>query len=101
MIDATPTDFEKYCKVLFEAQSYKVVHSGKKGDHGIDLELTKGLRVPYKQYIELFLTSSLGGMRYVVQCKRYQAQKVSEGALRDFYGGNSLAFSVEFNLNMC
>eukprot|EP01102_Stenamoeba_stenopodia_P016304 TRINITY_DN5685_c0_g1_i1.p1 TRINITY_DN5685_c0_g1~~TRINITY_DN5685_c0_g1_i1.p1 ORF type:complete len:594 (+),score=160.43 TRINITY_DN5685_c0_g1_i1:338-2119(+) len=68
MIDATPTDFEKHCKALFEAQSYKVVHSGKRGDHGIDLELTKG------------------GMRYVCQCKRYQAQKVSEGALRDFYG---------------
>jgi restriction system protein len=63
-----PKDFEKYIGELFQQKGYKVMHRGRSGDHGVDLELI-----------------GLDGRRAIVQCKRYQ-NTVGEETVRELFG---------------
>jgi len=64
----TPTEFENAIGKLFQSMGYKVEHSGKQGDHGIDL-------VIYDKK----------GEKWVVQCKQWKGP-VGETVVRDVYG---------------
>jgi restriction system protein len=67
-IDVSPEEFEISMGSLFRKQGFEVIHSGRQGDGGVDLEMEKD------------------GLRYIVQCKRFTKQAVGEPSLRDFYG---------------
>ena len=64
----SPVDFEKYVGQLFRQKGYRVKLRGRKGDLGVDLELTKP-----------------GGKRAIVQCKRYQ-NTIDPKIVRELYG---------------
>ena len=66
MITMEPEAFEHYIAELFHEKGYRVIHRGRSGDHGVDLEITS----PKKA---------------IVQCKRYQGT-VGEDVVRDLYG---------------
>ena len=69
----SPTDFERRMANLFEAMGYVVEHTGRTGDHGIDL-------------VAISNTVITGG-KLVIQCKRYgEGNKVGESEVRDLYG---------------
>lgn len=63
-----PTRFEQYVAQLFRQKGYRVVLRGRKGDLGVDLELTKP-----------------GGKQAIVQCKRYH-NTVGPKIVRELYG---------------
>lgn len=63
-----PTAFEKYVAQLFRQRAYRVIHRGRTGDLGVDLELTNG-----------------NGKRAIVQCKRYRSTVGAE-IIRELYG---------------
>jgi hypothetical protein len=63
-----PETFEHYVADLFHEKGYRVLHRGRSGDHGVDLELTDS-----------------SGKKAIVQCKRYQGT-VGEDVVRDLYG---------------
>lgn len=62
------TDFERFCKVLFEKKGYSVETTKTSGDYGIDLILYKD------------------GIKSVGQCKRY-SDKVSLSAVQEVVAG--------------
>jgi len=66
----SPEDFERFVGSLFERLGYQVQHTGRRGDGGVDLILTKD------------------GQRSVVQCKRYapNAKKIGPSVVRDLRG---------------
>lgn len=66
--DVTPEEFELAIGELFTKRGFRVLHSGKTGDGGVDLELRKD------------------GLFYIAQCKRYSSQPIGEPIVRDFYG---------------
>ncbi len=69
----SPTDFERRMANLFEAMGYVVEHTGRTGDHGIDLLATSN--------------AVITGGKLVIQCKRYaEVNKVGESEVRDLYG---------------
>lgn len=68
LVSMNPDEFERYVARLFHQKGYQVVHRGRSGDHGVDLELT-----------------SPSGKQAIVQCKRYQGT-VGEDVVRDLYG---------------
>jgi HJR/Mrr/RecB family endonuclease len=68
LLALTPTEFEKAIERLYRSMGYKVTHSGKQGDHGVDL-------VVYHK----------NGEKWVVQCKQWKGQ-VGEPVVRDIYG---------------
>ncbi|MCP4426643.1 MAG: DUF2034 domain-containing protein [Chloroflexi bacterium] len=64
----SPTEFERYVAHLFRQKGYRVALRGKKGDLGVDLELTQP-----------------GGKQAIVQCKRYQ-NKIEPKIARELFG---------------
>jgi hypothetical protein len=68
LISMDPGAFERYVAGLFQQKGYGVVHRGRSGDHGVDLELT-----------------SPTDKQAIVQCKRYQGT-VGEDVVRDLFG---------------
>lgn len=69
----SPADFEELTVKLFQAMGYMVEHTGRVGDHGIDLVAHSDVPIT--------------GGRLVIQCKRYsQGNNVGEGAVRDLLG---------------
>lgn len=69
----SPTDFERRIANLFEAMGYVVEHTGRTGDHGIDVIATSN--------------AVITGGKLVIQCKRYaEENKVGESEVRDLYG---------------
>lgn len=65
----SPSEFEEFLAWLFRQQGYDVKMTARKGDHGVDLVLSKE------------------GRTYGVQAKRFgERQKVGEPMLREFYG---------------
>ncbi|MFZ5905298.1 MAG: restriction endonuclease [Chloroflexota bacterium] len=67
-VDVSPTEFEQATGELFRQKGFEVTHSGKTGDGGVDLTMTKG------------------GLKFIAQCKRYTTEPIGEPILRDFYG---------------
>lgn len=63
----TPSEFERYVGMLFEEAGYRVQCTGGRGDHGVDL------------------TVSRRGTPGVVQCKRYE-DAVGPGTVRELIG---------------
>lgn len=73
LITLSPTDFERRIVNLFEAMGYVVEHTGRTGDHGIDLVATNN--------------AAITGGKFVIQCKRYaEGNNVGESEVRDLYG---------------
>jgi restriction system protein len=77
----SPRAFERYVALLFERKGYQVIHRGRSGDHGVDLELI-----------------AHDGRHAIVQCKRYLST-VGEETVRELYGtllheGSAHAFLV-------
>ncbi len=68
MVSLNPTAFETYVATLFRQKGYRVKHRGRRGDRGVDLELTDG-----------------SGRRAIVQCKRYR-HTVGPDIIRELYG---------------
>ena len=69
----SPTDFERRMANLFEAMGYVVEHTGRTGDHGIDLLATSN--------------AVITGGKLVIQCKRYaEGNNIGESEVRDLYG---------------
>ena len=68
MVALDPTAFETYVATLFRQKGYRVKHRGRRGDRGVDLELTDA-----------------GGRRAIVQCKRYR-HTVGPDTIRELYG---------------
>lgn len=64
----SPTEFEQYVGQLFRHKGYRVKWRGRRGDHGVDLELIQP-----------------GGKKAIVQCKRYQ-HLVGPEIVRELYG---------------
>ena len=64
----SPEDFEKYVAALFRKKGYQVIIRGRKGDHGVDLELVQA-----------------GGRTAIVQCKRYR-HTVGPDIVRELFG---------------
>jgi CxxC-x17-CxxC domain-containing protein len=64
----TPTEFEHFCRMLFEKQGYKVHVTAPQNDGGVDIVGAKE------------------GVRIVAQCKRYASRNVGRPALQQFYG---------------
>jgi len=67
-VDVTPAEFERAVGELFCKHGFSVTRSGKTGDGGVDLEMTKG------------------GLSFLGQCKRYTTEPIVEPLIRDFYG---------------
>jgi len=65
------TEFEEFVAHLFEKLGYKITLTGGTNDGGIDLIATKD------------------GKKHFIQCKKYNNNQVSVGAVRDFYGAIS------------
>ena len=63
-----PTEFEEYIADLFLKLGYKTQTVGGSHDEGIDVIAEKE------------------GIKHYIQCKKFIAQTVSVGAVRDFYG---------------
>ena len=69
----SPTDFEKLIVNLFGAMGYVTEHTGRTGDHGIDLIA--------------FSATPVSGGNLVIQCKRYaEGNNIGESEVRDLYG---------------
>ena len=64
----SPTAFEKYVAGLFRKKGYRVRHRGRRGDRGVDLELTHP-----------------GGRKAIVQCKRY-LRPIGPDIVRELFG---------------
>jgi hypothetical protein len=64
----SPAHLEKFTADLFKQMGYKVVHTGKTGDHGVDVHLVNPL-----------------GQVELVQCKQWQ-HPVGEPEVRDLAG---------------
>jgi restriction system protein len=64
----SPTAFEKYVAGLFRMKGYRVRHRGRRGDRGVDLELTHP-----------------GGRKAIVQCKRY-LRPIGPDVVRELFG---------------
>jgi len=64
----TGAKFEEYIAHLFERLGYRITMTGGSHDGGIDLVATRD------------------GKDHYIQCKKYTNNKVSVGAVRDFYG---------------
>jgi len=64
----SPADFERFVAGLFRKKGYQVKLRGRKGDHGVDLELVQS-----------------GGRRAIVQCKRYR-HTVGPDIVRELFG---------------
>ena len=64
----SPLDFERYVADLFRKKGYQVKLRGRKGDRGVDLEL-----------------SQPGGRMAIVQCKRYR-HTVGPDIVRELFG---------------
>ncbi|MCJ7622566.1 MAG: restriction endonuclease [Anaerolineaceae bacterium] len=62
-------EFEELVADYFKSMGYIVRHTGKSGDHGVDLAI---------------YTPKEG--KWLVQCKRYRRKVVGEPALRDLFG---------------
>ncbi len=67
-VDVTPAEFERAVGELFREHGFSVIRSGKTGDGGVDLEMSKD------------------GLSFLGQCKRYTTEPISEPFIRDFYG---------------
>lgn len=67
LLAISPADFEKLVSELFESMGYDVKVTGKPGDQGVDIRLTRGDEVS------------------IAQCKKYRGT-VGQPAIRDFYG---------------
>jgi restriction system protein len=65
----SPGEFEELVADYFKSMGYIVHHTGKSGDHGVDIEI---------------FTPREG--KWLVQCKRYRRKVVGEPAIRDLYG---------------
>ena len=63
-----PSEFEDFVAVLYGRLGYNTERVGKSHDGGIDVIAEKN------------------GIKYYIQCKKFITQKVSVGAVRDFYG---------------
>ncbi len=63
-----PTEFEEYIADLFLKLGYKTQTVGGSYDRGIDVIAEKD------------------GIKHYIQCKKFITQKVTVGAMRDFYG---------------
>lgn len=63
-----PTEFEEYIADLFLKLGYKTQTVGGSYDRGIDVIAEKD------------------GIKHYIQCKKFITQKVTVGAIRDFYG---------------
>lgn len=63
-----PGEFEEHIAKMFSGLGYQAKATGRSGDGGIDIELTKN------------------GQLYLVQCKKYITRKVDPHDIRDFYG---------------
>lgn len=72
-----PSEFEDFVAVLYQRLGYNTERVGRSHDGGIDVIAEKN------------------GIKYYIQCKKFITQKVSVGAVRDFYGAmfNLLASS--------
>lgn len=69
VLEMDPFEFEEFVGSVFEKLGYKIDMTPKRGDHGIDLRISKIFK------------------RYSVQVKRYaQNNKVTEDMVRNFYG---------------
>jgi restriction system protein len=64
----SPSAFERYVAELFRQRGYKVRVRGRSGDHGVDLELTRG-----------------DNRRAIVQCKRYR-NPIGPDIVRELFG---------------
>ncbi len=64
----SPTDFESLVGAYFRQYGYRVEHTGRTGDHGVDLVVTPS-----------------SGEKWVVQCKRWKGV-LGEPLVRDLYG---------------
>lgn len=64
----SPAAFERYVAGLFRRRGYKVRVRGGSGDHGVDLELSRG-----------------DGRRAIVQCKRYR-NTIGPDVVRELLG---------------
>lgn len=63
-----PSEFEDFIAVLYNRLGYNTEKVGRSHDGGIDVIAEKN------------------GVKYYIQCKKFITQKVSVGAVRDFYG---------------
>jgi restriction system protein len=68
MIALSPTAFERYVAKLFRQKGYRVTHRGRRGDRGVDLELTHP-----------------SGRMAIVQCKRYR-NPIGPDIVRELFG---------------
>ena len=68
LYDLSPTEFEQYVARLFQRKGYRVHQRGRRGDMGVDLEITQRR-----------------GKRAIVQCKRYR-KTVGPDVVRELYG---------------
>lgn len=68
MYALSPTAFERYVADLFRRKGYRVNHRGKRGDRGVDLELTHP-----------------SGRMAIVQCKRYR-HAIGPDIVRELFG---------------
>ena len=64
----SPTAFETYVAGLFRQKGYRVKHRGRRGDRGVDLELTHR-----------------SGRTAIVQCKRYR-RSIGPDIVRELFG---------------
>jgi restriction system protein len=66
----SPKEFEEYVGIIFSNHGYQVQHTGRSGDHGIDLLMT-----------------SPKGHKVIAQCKRYDpSKKVGPEIVRSLQG---------------
>lgn len=68
LVALSPREFEEYVAALFRQKGYQVTLRGRKGDHGVDLELMQH-----------------NGRRAIVQCKRYRSA-IGPDVVRELYG---------------
>lgn len=64
----SPTEFEEYIADLFSKMGFKTKVTGGAYDEGVDVIAEKD------------------GIKHYIQCKKFVAQEVRPGDLRDFYG---------------
>ena len=67
LLALSPVEFEEMVAEWFRLRGFHAQRTGGRGDHGVDVVVTKG------------------GKKWIVQCKRWR-KPVRESIVRDFYG---------------
>lgn len=68
LVSLAPREFEEAIAALFQQKGYKVTHTGKSNDRGVDLRVQKD------------------NIKAIVQCKRYTDKAIGSPDLQKFYG---------------